>query len=105
MLIVPEGAKLVEKNRYCYTTEEEETITTRVFKRMRCHERADYPRRISSVFPTVADLAMKIPERFRLECLINRTLAAIRCNEMEEAITCLGVGKQGARALEKTTFR
>jgi hypothetical protein len=43
---------------------------------------------------------MKIPEHFRLECLINRILAAMRCNEMEEAITCLGAGKQGARALE-----
>jgi hypothetical protein len=51
-------------------------------------------------YTTVADLAMKIPERFRLECLTNRTLAATRCNEMEEAIICLEAGKQGARALE-----
>jgi hypothetical protein len=42
----------------------------------------------------------KIPERFRLECLTNRTLAAIQCNEQEEAIACLAAGKQGARALE-----
>jgi DNA-binding SARP family transcriptional activator len=41
-----------------------------------------------------------IPERFRLECLTNRTLAAIQCDEMEEAVACLAAGKQGARALE-----
>ncbi len=42
----------------------------------------------------------KIPERFRLECLNNRTLAAIQCDEMEEALLCLETGKQGALALE-----
>jgi DNA-binding SARP family transcriptional activator len=44
--------------------------------------------------------SINIPERFRLECLTNRTLAAIQCNEMEEAVACLAAGKQGARALE-----
>jgi hypothetical protein len=41
-----------------------------------------------------------IPERFRLECLTNRTLVAIRANEMEEAIDCFEAGRQGARLLE-----
>ena len=41
-----------------------------------------------------------IPERFRLECLNNRILAAIQCDEMEEAITSLEAGKVGARALK-----
>jgi transcriptional regulator with XRE-family HTH domain len=40
------------------------------------------------------------PERFRLECLSNRILAAIRANEMEEAIDCFTAGKQGAQLLE-----
>ena len=41
-----------------------------------------------------------IPERFRLECLNNRVLAATQCNEMEEAVMCWEMGKQGARTLE-----
>ena len=41
-----------------------------------------------------------LPERFRLECLNNRILAATQCNEMEEAILCWEMGKQGARTLE-----
>lgn len=40
-----------------------------------------------------------IPERFRLECLNNRTLAAIQLNDMEEAVTCFEAAGQGARAL------
>jgi len=44
--------------------------------------------------------SVQIPERFRLECLSNRTLAAIQANDMEEAIACLKAGKQGAKALE-----
>jgi hypothetical protein len=43
---------------------------------------------------------LKIPERFRLECLTNRTLAAIRSNDMEEAMICLEAGMQGATALQ-----
>lgn len=46
-----------------------------------------------------------IPERFRLECLNNRTLAAVQLNEMEEAIACLEAGKQGARDLESKQRR
>lgn len=42
----------------------------------------------------------EIPERFRLECLSNRILAAIRANEMEEAINCFAAGRQGASFLE-----
>jgi transcriptional regulator with XRE-family HTH domain len=41
----------------------------------------------------------EIPERFRLECLNNRVLAAVQCNEMEEALTCWKMGKQGSEAL------
>ncbi len=40
-----------------------------------------------------------IPERFRLECLNGRALAAVQLNEMEEAIACFEAAKQGARAL------
>jgi len=40
-----------------------------------------------------------IPERFRLECLNSRILAAIQLNEMEEVIACFESGKQGARNL------
>ncbi|MEO6890597.1 MAG: bacterial transcriptional activator domain-containing protein [Ktedonobacteraceae bacterium] len=43
---------------------------------------------------------MEIPERFRLECLINRILAASQCNEMEEAIDCFEAANQGSKALE-----
>ncbi|MBA2680939.1 MAG: hypothetical protein H0U76_21405 [Ktedonobacteraceae bacterium] len=44
--------------------------------------------------------AMEIPERFRLECLTNRILAASQCHEMEEAIDCLEAAHQGSKALE-----
>ncbi|MBV9688157.1 MAG: helix-turn-helix transcriptional regulator [Ktedonobacteraceae bacterium] len=37
-----------------------------------------------------------IPERLRLECVNNRTLAAVQLNEMEEAIAYFEAGKQGA---------
>jgi DNA-binding SARP family transcriptional activator len=47
------------------------------------------------LLPTVT-----IPERFRLECLNNRALAAIQLGEMEEAIACVEAGKQGAMNLE-----
>ena len=40
------------------------------------------------------------PERFRLECLNNRTLAAIQLNDLEEAFACFEAGRQGARDLE-----
>jgi len=40
-----------------------------------------------------------IPERFRLECLNNRILAAVQRDEMEEAIVYFEAGKQGARGL------
>jgi DNA-binding SARP family transcriptional activator len=40
------------------------------------------------------------PERFRLECLNNRTLAAIQLNDLEEAFACIEAGRQGARDLE-----
>jgi DNA-binding SARP family transcriptional activator len=43
--------------------------------------------------------ALPIPERFRLECLTNRILAATRSNEMEEAIDCFEAGRQGATTL------
>jgi DNA-binding SARP family transcriptional activator len=46
-----------------------------------------------------------LPERFRLECLNSRTLAAIQLKEMEEAIACMNAGKQGARALESKQRR
>lgn len=42
----------------------------------------------------------QIPERFRLECLNNRTLAAIQAGDMEEATECLKAGRLGASALE-----
>ena len=45
------------------------------------------------------EASTKIPERFRLECLTNRTLAAIQCNELEEAIACFEAGKKGAEGL------
>jgi len=45
-------------------------------------------------------LNTSIPERFRLECLNNRTLAAIQLNELEEATTCFEAAKQGATELE-----
>lgn len=41
-----------------------------------------------------------IPERFRLECLNNRTLAVLQLGEMDEAISCAVAGKQGAKSLE-----
>jgi DNA-binding SARP family transcriptional activator len=41
-----------------------------------------------------------IPERFRLECLNNRILAAIQLGELEEAIACFKTGQHGAQALE-----
>ena len=40
------------------------------------------------------------PERFRLECLNNRILAAIQLNELEEAIICLEAAREGANKLE-----
>lgn len=40
------------------------------------------------------------PERFRLECLNNRTLVAIQRGELEEAIACLEAGRHGAKTLE-----
>jgi tetratricopeptide (TPR) repeat protein len=43
--------------------------------------------------------SIMIPERFRLECLNGRALAAVQLNEMEEAIACFEAAKQGARAL------
>ncbi len=46
-----------------------------------------------------------LPERFRLECLNSRTLAAIQLTEMEEAIACMNAGKQGALALESKQRR
>ena len=46
------------------------------------------------------EASTKIPERFRLECLTNRTLVAIQCNELEEAVDCFEAGKRGAKGLE-----
>jgi hypothetical protein len=43
---------------------------------------------------------LEIPERFRLECVTNRALAAIACQEMEEALLCLQAGEQGVTSLE-----
>jgi len=43
---------------------------------------------------------MENPERFRLECLTNRILAAVRCNEMEEAMECFSAAKRGSIVLE-----
>jgi tetratricopeptide (TPR) repeat protein len=43
--------------------------------------------------------SIMIPERFRLECVNSRALAAVQLNEMEEAIACFEAAKQGARAL------
>lgn len=40
-----------------------------------------------------------IPERFRLECLNNRTLVTIQQNNLDEAILCYQAGKAGALQL------
>jgi transcriptional regulator with XRE-family HTH domain len=41
----------------------------------------------------------EIPERFRLECLNSRLLAAIQLDNLEEAIACYKAGQQGAKVL------
>ena len=52
-----------------------------------------------STFGQLASSAT-IPERFRLECLNSRILAAIQLGELEETIACFEAGQQGAKALE-----